>query len=528
MLGGDGTNVCQLPDDVTCASPKDCPGKQTCAGDGQCRDGCAAASECVAMQTCATQGVCAEAAEVDPMGNLKNAGGGSGQGGSSGGSAGASAGTGGTGAAGGSTAGQGGSTAGQGGASAGQGGSSQGGASGAGGTGGCAADFADCDMNGSCETNITTLTNCGACGVSCSSPNTTMTACEAGACKIAECKPGYSNCDNDAKTGCESNTSADSAHCGSCERDCLGGACAAGLCGGLVVAQFAGNSLAALGVNDNYIFALQMSTPRIMRFPMEPTPTSLAGTVIRTIGNATGVVLRVEGDSVYWTEQGAPSALFKYPSDGSDITPVPFFTTPSKPAMLTVTPSAFYWVDGVSSTKAIYTRAKDGSGSDITLLTRPNVTSFTMLAAGPSHLAWVERVGSKYTLWRSQLDGQNPEILDDTLSDLVGYTVTPTDLYYTIRKVTPTGAVKRQAWADPPGPKTVALFDQPYNVYEVGGSFLVQVDAGPDSDSIFRMQPDGSAVKIGKVSSLGALYAPASKFAVYRPSSPGALYRFAY
>lgn len=532
MLGSDGSNVCQLPDDVTCASTDDCPGKQLCAGDGQCRDSCAAASECVAMQSCATQGVCAEAAEVDPMGNLRNAGGaaGAGQGGA-GAQAGAGAGTGGTSAGAGGAGAAGGTSAGQGGASAGQGGASagQGGASGAAGTGGCEANFADCDKNGSCETNLTALTSCGACGVSCSAPNTVTTSCDAGSCKINECKAGFTDCDTDPKTGCEANTGSDSNHCGSCERDCLGGACATGLCGGVLVAEFSKNSLAAVAATDNHVFAVQFySNPSLMRFAMEPTTESLAGKAIRTLIDPTGVAPRVDGDSIYWTEHGNPSNFFKYPSDGSDIAVVPFFTTLTKPSGLQVTPSAFYWFDTKSSTKGIYTRAKDGSGQDIVVLTRDKVSAITTLVIGPSHLAWVEQTGTKYELWRSKLDGQDPELVDGTLDAKVGTTVTPTDLYYTIHKVGTNGAVMRQAWADPVGPKTVALFNQPYAVHAEGASFLVQVDGGTDARSVFRMQPDGTSVKIAKVSSLGYLYPPVGKFSIFRPDPQGSLYRLAH
>jgi hypothetical protein len=105
--------------------------------------------------------------------------------------------------------------------------------SGGGGDGGpldCPDGFASCDGNSStgCETDLSTISDCGACGNVCSQANGTAT-CAAGVCSIS-CSPGFGDCDNDPSNGCES--SLDSAnHCGACYNSC-NAANAQGMCVG--------------------------------------------------------------------------------------------------------------------------------------------------------------------------------------------------------------------------------------------------------------------------------------------------------
>lgn len=86
----------------------------------------------------------------------------------------------------------------------------------------CNAGFGDCDGNpaNGCETNLnTSLTNCGTCAKNCSVANGTP-ACTAGACKVAACNTGFSDCNGNATDGCEVNTASDTANCGSCAKGC--------------------------------------------------------------------------------------------------------------------------------------------------------------------------------------------------------------------------------------------------------------------------------------------------------------------
>jgi hypothetical protein len=75
----------------------------------------------------------------------------------------------------------------------------------------CLTGFADCDAaapnaNG-CETPITTVANCGACGVTCNTANSVDAGCGPAGCTY-QCAPGWSNCNTSAANvgGCECNT----------------------------------------------------------------------------------------------------------------------------------------------------------------------------------------------------------------------------------------------------------------------------------------------------------------------------------
>jgi alpha-tubulin suppressor-like RCC1 family protein len=84
VAGEDGTNVCQLPDDVDCTTSSGCNGSQVCAVDRECRDACSGENDCIGDQVCATSGACAEPDEVDDDGDLPPSGGTGGMGGTTG------------------------------------------------------------------------------------------------------------------------------------------------------------------------------------------------------------------------------------------------------------------------------------------------------------------------------------------------------------------------------------------------------------------------------------------------------------
>ena len=115
----------------------------------------------------------------------------------------------------------------------------------------CDAGFADC--NGSyadgCETNLATLSSCGACGVACDLPNA-VESCASGACKIVSCLGSFADCDGAPANGCEVNTATSVAHCGACGNACSGvngaPACSSGACAITCAAGF-GNCDANLG-----------------------------------------------------------------------------------------------------------------------------------------------------------------------------------------------------------------------------------------------------------------------------------------
>src|SRR6185369_13247141 len=71
----------------------------------------------------------------------------------------------------------------------------------------CNAGFADCDGQYAtgCETNLKTLSNCGACGATCSLPNASV-SCATGSCEITSCVGTFANCNGIKGDGCEVDT----------------------------------------------------------------------------------------------------------------------------------------------------------------------------------------------------------------------------------------------------------------------------------------------------------------------------------
>jgi hypothetical protein len=99
--------------------------------------------------------------------------------------------------------------------------------------GACTAGFGDCDRapaNG-CETALTSVTNCGACGTRCAFANAAATCSASRVCTLGACAAGFGNCDRVAGNGCELDLRTNSLNCGACGRSCaVGQACSDGAC----------------------------------------------------------------------------------------------------------------------------------------------------------------------------------------------------------------------------------------------------------------------------------------------------------
>ena len=83
----------------------------------------------------------------------------------------------------------------------------------------CIVPTGDCAYTGECNTPMNETNNCGACGVVCDLPNAISFCSTGGECRIQDCDPGYSNCDNLFSTGCEVNLH-DVNNCGGCDNVC--------------------------------------------------------------------------------------------------------------------------------------------------------------------------------------------------------------------------------------------------------------------------------------------------------------------
>lgn len=85
----------------------------------------------------------------------------------------------------------------------------------------CASPLQMCGA--SCVDTRTDSSHCGVCGLSCSGlPHVNSAMCAASACRIGMCEPGYSDCDGDARNGCETAiTTTD--NCGACAARCSAG-----------------------------------------------------------------------------------------------------------------------------------------------------------------------------------------------------------------------------------------------------------------------------------------------------------------
>jgi len=85
----------------------------------------------------------------------------------------------------------------------------------------CTSGFDDCDglYSTGCEASLKTVSDCGACGVTCTRAHATPT-CSTGSCAIGSCSTGWGNCDSTDSNGCETDTTSTVTACGGCGMTC--------------------------------------------------------------------------------------------------------------------------------------------------------------------------------------------------------------------------------------------------------------------------------------------------------------------
>lgn len=207
----------------------------------------------------------------------------------------------------------------------------------------CNAGFLDCDGNAlnGCETNKNTdAKNCGGCSNVCQTPNATP-GCSMGTCSIGSCNPGFVDCDKNAATGCEVNTTNDPKNCGACGHDCLGGACSNGVCQPVTLPG--GGS--CLAVDDSYVYL--GGGPSIWKTPI----VGGAPSKVVDVTPLSADDIAIDGTYVYWgasTYTGQTGGIFKAPKIGGAITQLSSETPASSPARIALDTNNVYWLNTTS------------------------------------------------------------------------------------------------------------------------------------------------------------------------------------
>ena len=103
----------------------------------------------------------------------------------------------------------------------------------------CATGYVDCNANkqmDGCETNSATdVNNCGACGNDCTAKSEVASAtCSSGECVVESCESGFADCDKSGADGCEVNVTVDVNNCGGCGTVCSSNNVTVNSCGGAV------------------------------------------------------------------------------------------------------------------------------------------------------------------------------------------------------------------------------------------------------------------------------------------------------
>lgn len=381
-------------------------------------------------------------------------------------------------------------------------GSSEGGnagtpSTGAGGEGGgsdgpsCPAGTADCDEDPTtCEADVTTLDQCGDCGVACEQTNGTVICGETG-CEVTSCTGDYGDCENAGTDGCETIlTTAE--NCGICARDCGAEACNNKLCeatqlGSALSAYRWASTADAIYRIDGYTPAYGLASD----YTLTRTPLDGSAEVVMHGDAKSPGGLVVDETFVYWAVNGTPAAVLKKAHDAAAVTtPTPVFETPSVPVQMKIQGDYMYWTNLAG---AIFRRAMSAGISD----DGEEIVSAAQVAGAGTfmlHEDFVVTPTALYWVANKTLYGTDPTVI--RTAPLAGGTAT-----------------------DVPGAITSAFFK-----LSVAGENVYWIRAtGSALDGVYRSQSGGEAEALVLQAGLTAVHATADY--LYLLGGSNSLYR---
>jgi hypothetical protein len=161
------------------------------------------------------------------------------------------------------------------------------------------------------------------------------------------CVPPLAECNGITTDGCESNLDSDPLDCGSCGHDCLGGACAAGVCQSFVLTTSVPR-LQSLAIDASYVYWTSRGSPSVSfangavnRMSKDGGPWTAIAADQREADE-----LLVAGDEIYWgVRLNASSSSIRYLSATSLGAPVDVATGQVYVFGIAVDATHVYWTD---------------------------------------------------------------------------------------------------------------------------------------------------------------------------------------
>jgi hypothetical protein len=234
---------------------------------------------------------------------------------------------------------------------------------------GCDTGWGNCDSlvpNG-CETDTQSATShCGGCNKTCPSYPYSSPSCAAGTCGFT-CQSGRGDCDGIPVTGCETSTSSNTLHCGSCNHNCLGGQCSVGKCQPTQIAYNSGQPK-WIALDSVAVYYWVQSSGNIQRTLKSGASTSTV------VANQTGVTsIATDGSYVYFARNGV---LLRVPTTGGQTDTL----VPSAGALKLAVDDTdvFFTTGGASGTISKASKTAIPSGAQVLASGQPNPVAISL------------------------------------------------------------------------------------------------------------------------------------------------------